>query len=165
MNVNEKLKAIIEERNIPISYLAKLLGITRNTVYNYIKSEKPHPIDVNLLIDISKKLNIPLSYFFDEDILKSTDNKTMDVLKELDKTQDEVREYSFQIRLLLNYIYSIGIAYYKYIESLSPEAKEAFLKTDLSRDILNSLEINKESLNDLSSWARELSKNSKLREK
>lgn len=152
----DRIQKIIESKGYTIKSLASQLEkkekkISFSSLYRSIRVKS---INVETLEIIANELNVPVNVFFDEDLIN-----------ELDKSRDEVREYSFQIRLLLNYIYSIGIAYYEYIQSLSPEAKEEFLKTDLSRDILNSLEINKESLNDLSSWAKAISINPELRKK
>ncbi len=63
--VEEILRQYIEEHNITIKDISKLIGKNRNTVASILKGESS--IDVNSLTQICKEYKIPLSHFIIDD--------------------------------------------------------------------------------------------------
>jgi len=67
-----KAKELLEQKKISNLELAQLIGKNKNTISNYF-TEKTK-IDIDTFIKISKALNVPVGYFFDdENIDKAND--------------------------------------------------------------------------------------------
>lgn len=88
MRVEEKLKNLIDDKNITIKELAKLIGKTRNTVYSYLRGDSS--IDVNSLMMICEEYEIPISYFLKDDEKKS-------LFREIEKLKDEIDRLEFYL--------------------------------------------------------------------
>lgn len=66
MRIGLKLKEILKEKKLLQNEFAKMIGVTENTVSNWIKGGN---ITVTNLENICKALNIPINYFEEDGIL------------------------------------------------------------------------------------------------
>lgn len=82
-----KLKTLVKVRKMTYIELADLIGFSRPTVANWFKGTSK--IDVDTLVVIAQKMNVPISYFFDnnENIPEAVSDKEF-FLKELIKEKN-----------------------------------------------------------------------------
>ena len=73
MNIHENIKKLREEQGITQVHVAKKLEIPYQTYNNYENGKRtPRP---ELLLAISKVLNVPIEKFFEEKIYESKNSK------------------------------------------------------------------------------------------
>ncbi len=84
INLEEKIKAKLKERNLTIEKLAVYSGITKQTVHNIFKK---NDIKLSQLRRISEVLHVDLEYFLLE---KPTDKKVNEVELKSSKIWSEV---------------------------------------------------------------------------
>ena len=77
-----RLKNLVKVKKMTYIELADLIGFSRPTVANWFKGTSK--IDVDTLVIIAQKMNVPISYFFDnkESIPEAVSDKEI-LLKEL----------------------------------------------------------------------------------
>ena len=84
-----KIKSIRNKRHISIEELSKLLGVSRRQVQNYEKGITD--IKIDRLYDISKIMNVDITYFFENN--SETTNDILDfnfnILSNLNKIKDQ----------------------------------------------------------------------------
>ncbi|KAA6351892.1 hypothetical protein EZS27_000841 [termite gut metagenome] len=105
MHIGNKIKTEITNRRILITDFAKLINKSRSYIYSIFEKEN---IDTELLIQIANVLEIPVSSFFDEEILSVYQNKTSNVVVGRDNNgrismadcQEKLNEALFEIRRL-----------------------------------------------------------------
>ncbi|WP_294141642.1 helix-turn-helix transcriptional regulator [uncultured Sanguibacteroides sp.] len=84
-----KIKELLKTKKVTYNELADMVGFTRPTVANWFKGTSK--IDVDTLPIIAQKLNVPVSYFYDNSENNTIPNSTSDreqLLKELVKEKD-----------------------------------------------------------------------------
>lgn len=65
MNIGKKIKKLRLERNMSQEKLAKMLGISRESISQYENNKIIPP--VNVLEQIAEVFNVPVKYFFEEE--------------------------------------------------------------------------------------------------
>ena len=84
-----KIKSIRNKRHISIEKLSKLLGVSRRQVQNYERGITD--IKIDRLYDISKIMNVDITYFFENN--SETTNDILDfnfnILSNLNKIKDK----------------------------------------------------------------------------
>lgn len=63
MNIGEKIKELMKERNINTKILSEKIGMTQNGLQKALKKDD---IRLSLLADIASALNVEIEYFFSE---------------------------------------------------------------------------------------------------
>lgn len=81
----KKLKLLIEDKKVSQEYLANIIGLTRNGFQKKMKS--PKSFFVEELYKISDHFNMPVTYFFSEDV-----TSTQSIEKQIDKVFDTMKE-------------------------------------------------------------------------
>lgn len=114
MEINEhiilRIKQFINEKNLSWRGIAARIGVNKQNLYNY-RDEKVR-VPLELLDQISKRFDVPMTYWFEEDIpneahegksnyIQLKKNESMKVLqKELDRKQEEIDRLWDQINFL-----------------------------------------------------------------
>lgn len=84
INLEQKIKAKLKERNLTIEKLAVYSGITKQTVHNIFKK---NDIKLSQLKRISEVLHVELEYFL---LDKSAENKNNEIELKTDRIWSEV---------------------------------------------------------------------------
>lgn len=71
MKIGLKIKQLTESNKITVSEMSKILGKSRQTIYNMFEEDN---VNTEILNKISSELGIPMSYFFDEDVNEPVKN-------------------------------------------------------------------------------------------
>lgn len=72
--LGNKLRSIIERKNLSVVSFSKSIGVTRETVYNWFSGQVPHGLE---LMKICKELSLNPSVFFEEDLVYSVPKHRM----------------------------------------------------------------------------------------
>lgn len=65
MKWQEKVKKLMNDRNINQKQLSKLSGVTASSVSRYLKSERRPRIDI--IVNFAKALDVDMEYLLDDD--------------------------------------------------------------------------------------------------
>lgn len=65
MKWQEKVKKLMNDRNINQKQLSKLSGVTESSVSRYLKSERRPRIDI--IVNFAKALDVDVEYLLDDD--------------------------------------------------------------------------------------------------
>jgi transcriptional regulator with XRE-family HTH domain len=82
-----KIKSLLKSKNMTYEQFAVSINVTRQTVHNYMNGRSK--IDVVKIQDISKVLEVPVSYFFNEEANLS--NNCEERIKELEDKIDKLK--------------------------------------------------------------------------
>jgi len=67
-SIIHKIKALQEGKNLTIPKFAEGIGLTRQSVYDFLNGKTA--ISIKNLEKIAKYFNVPMTYFFEKDLLK-----------------------------------------------------------------------------------------------
>lgn len=95
MNIGKKIRKLRYESGIQAQDLADYLFISKPTLYNYEKGVAS--ISAESILTLSQMFNVPISYFFDEDISYS-DDINVDCSPAYIRLQNMIRNYSEEER-------------------------------------------------------------------
>lgn len=93
IQLEQKIKTKLKERNLTIEKLAVYSGITKQTVHNIFKK---NDVKLSQLKRISEVLNVGLDYF----LLEGTDHKNKAIELKADKIWSEVNQLKRENDLL-----------------------------------------------------------------
>lgn len=88
MEIKDKIKQLLDDKNITVSELAKVLNRTKGSVYGYMRGETP--IDLDGLLLICEKYEVPISYFIKDDEKK-------ELLTEIDKLKQQIDRLEYYL--------------------------------------------------------------------
>ncbi len=112
LGIGKNLKELIDLRNTNVNELARNADVSAQTIYAIIKRDNKKA-DINVLLKISKILEVPVDYFFNYDrpdskfldeILNEDDNKQKHQKQLFEKTLDEEKNIQKQKKDFLNEI-------------------------------------------------------------
>ncbi|MCF8219780.1 MAG: helix-turn-helix transcriptional regulator [Bacteroidales bacterium] len=72
MGYIQKISKLLKQKNLSKKEIAKRIGVSGNTMYSYMNRNSEMP--VNTLIHIASELNVPVSYFFNEENNRNYNN-------------------------------------------------------------------------------------------
>lgn len=88
-HVGMKIKEILEQEKLDISYVAEKLGKSKQAVYDMLNKED---LNTSLLKQFSSILNIPVAAFFDDGVLRTVEEEN-----KLKEANDRIRELENEI--------------------------------------------------------------------
>ena len=89
MGIGKTLKKLIDLKNTNVNELARNADVSPQTIYAIIKRDSKK-VDIDVLLKISKILEVPVHYFFDYD--KPDDESLDEIFKEEDNKQKHQRQ-------------------------------------------------------------------------
>ena len=72
----QKIKQLLKEKNLTYRDLSKGISKSATTLLNIMNGKSR--LDVDTLIEIARVLNVPITYFFENDLLGQTESQPSD---------------------------------------------------------------------------------------
>ena len=91
MNVSQKILKLCKEKDISLSKLAKLSGLSESTTYGWYKSEHFNP-SLRAIEDICAVFEISLAQFFSDSDFNDPTPQEIELLESFKKIPDDKKE-------------------------------------------------------------------------
>jgi len=90
MSFSDKLRELLSERSMPVAELARITGISRNTLYSYLRrNTQKH--DPEVLRKLSEALNVDMYFFLNSEPPVDDDEQDLWELRETLRRRPEMR--------------------------------------------------------------------------